>query len=99
MGKNRNGRTDGGIPFYRVGINTLCAGSKKNILFQVTETTCQLYVACESAHTHLHEKHGKLAKIVHEVGKEVVVDGYKWRYASAHSHLHEKHGKLAKIVH
>ena len=41
---------------------------KKNILFQVTETTCQLYVACESAHTHLHEKHGKLAKIVHEVG-------------------------------
>ena len=36
-------------------------------LHQVNETTCQLYVACESAHTHLHEKHGRLAKIVHQV--------------------------------
>jgi len=39
--------------------------------YEVTETTCQLYVACESAHTHLHEKHGKLAKIVHEVMKNI----------------------------
>ena len=55
-------------PVYKfiILINTLC------ILFQVTETTCQLYVACESAHTHLHEKHGKLAKIVHEVGSDVI---------------------------
>ena len=37
---------------------------------QVKETTCQLYVACESAHVHLHEKHGRLAKIVHQVQKK-----------------------------
>ena len=36
---------------------------------QVKETTCQLYVACESAHVQLHEKHGRLAKIVHQVQK------------------------------
>merc|ERR1719510_97678 len=39
--------------------------------YEVNETTCQLYVACESAHTHLHEKHGKLAKIVHQVMKNI----------------------------
>jgi len=39
--------------------------------YEVNETTCQLYVACESAHAHLHEKHGKLAKIVHQVMKNI----------------------------
>ena len=39
----------------------------ETLIFKVNETTCQLYVACESAHAHLHEKHGKLAKIVHQV--------------------------------
>jgi len=39
--------------------------------YEVNETTCQLYVACESAHVHLHEKHGKLAKIVHQVMKNI----------------------------
>jgi len=35
--------------------------------YEVEETTCQLYVACESAHTDRHQKHGRLAKIVHQV--------------------------------
>jgi len=39
--------------------------------YEVNETTCQLYVACESAHSHLHEKHGRLAKIVHQVMKNI----------------------------
>jgi hypothetical protein len=39
--------------------------------YEVNETTCQLYVACESAHAHLHEKHGKLAKLVHQVMKNI----------------------------
>ena len=39
------------------------------VYLQVKETTCQLYVACESAHVQLHEKHGRLAKIVHQVQK------------------------------
>jgi hypothetical protein len=33
----------------------------------VEETTCQLYVACEAAHTDRHGKHGRLAKTVYQV--------------------------------
>jgi hypothetical protein len=33
----------------------------------VLQTTCQMYVACESADVASHEKNGKLAKLVHKI--------------------------------
>jgi len=39
--------------------------------YDVRETECQMYVACESAFTNKHEKHGKLAKTVFQVMQNV----------------------------
>jgi len=39
--------------------------------YEVDETTCQLYVACESAIRNRHTKHGRLAKTVYQVMRTI----------------------------
>lgn len=39
--------------------------------YEVEDPTCQLYVACEAAHTDLHLQHGELAQTVYQVMENI----------------------------